>query len=135
METPKNFEKIFGLLKARYNGKEYSYDKKMNPVVGRLWWTKPESVLWLYSTDNDEEGYEGSQTQLGVNMTGQVVWGYYSHCSCNYYGECDGEHKVYDVSPEQKKHMYELTNVPDEIEVILKEKLKNVLKDFRELIR
>ncbi|MDD3906487.1 MAG: hypothetical protein PHS46_08225 [Candidatus Omnitrophica bacterium] len=94
------------------------------PVVGRLYWVKPEKVLWLYSTSN-EESYEGHQTQFGIDINGVVWWGYFSHCSCYSYDEYDGS--VKEFVPEDFK-CYELTEVAPDILLILAERIKKLNK-------
>jgi hypothetical protein len=69
-----NFEKI----KLMYNGdisKSY-YDWASIDLPIELTWGIPQEVIWLYSTSN-EEGYEGSQTQIGIDKEGKVMWGYF----------------------------------------------------------
>lgn len=136
LKVPENFEAIMDFLKARYNkwSRANDYDEKTNPVVGKLWWSKPDNVLWLYSTDNDEEGYEGNQTQFGVDTLGVVHWAYYSHCSCNSYSDYDGETKAYSPKTHTRKD-YELENIPEDIKPILVKRLREVLKDFRKTLK
>lgn len=52
------------------------------------WWQGPKDVVWV-AWSNNEEDYEGSQTQIGVREDGTLVWEYQSHCSCNSYGDSE----------------------------------------------
>lgn len=92
------------------------------PIVGHLWWTKPQTVLWIFATNNEED-YEGSQTQFGITEDGTVVWGFYSHCSCNYYSDYEGEFKELE---EKDYKQYELEKVPAEFLKIIKERLAEI---------
>lgn len=52
-------------------------------IIGTLWWDNP-NLVWILVTDA-EEGYEGSQSQVGVDKEGNLRWEFQSHCSCNSY--------------------------------------------------
>ncbi len=98
------------------------------PIIGDLWWTVPEDVFWLYSTQNDE-GYEGSQTQFGVKQDGTIVWGFFSHCSCYGYEDYDGE--VNNLTDENEVHTrktYKLNDVDNGVLLIMKQRLKEISK-------
>lgn len=110
--------------KARFNRQYNTWDEIRNEIVGRLYWVKPENVLWLYATSNDE-GYEGHQTQFGIDINGVVWWAYFSHCSCYNYEEYDGT--VKEFAPEDFK-CYELTEVAPDILLILAERIKKLNK-------
>ena len=95
IKLPKKIVECFDAYKAKYNDETYdgmAY-KNINSIVGKLWWVEPKEVLWLYATNNDEEGYEGSQTQIGIKKDGALVWAFYSHCSCNWYSDYTGKIK------------------------------------------
>lgn len=84
-----------------------------NELGIRVWWENSEMV-WVFSTNN-EEGYEGSQTMLGVTKEGKVYWSYQSHCSCNgYEAESDLTNSKQFTEPTEK--IYELQTVPEDWE-------------------
>lgn len=56
---------------------------KAGKIIG-VWWDNP-NLIWIYSTENEEEQYEGEQSQMGVAKDGSLRWEFQSHCSCNYY--------------------------------------------------
>lgn len=113
------------------------YKSKFNPkgrctesnILGHvLHWTIPKEVLWLYATNNEED-YEGSQTQIGIKKDGTVVWGFFSHCSCYGYEEYEGEfEELKEDNLIHTEKYYEMKNVDKEILKILKERLKQISK-------
>jgi hypothetical protein len=51
LKIPKNFENAFPLMKTLYNPAPLrSWEANMVPVIGKLWWVKPQEILWLYAT-------------------------------------------------------------------------------------
>ncbi len=113
---------------GKYNKYGDHWDAKENPIIGKLWWNVPADILWLYSTQN-EEGYEGSQTQFGVRKDGTIVWGYFSHCSCYGYEDYKGE--VSELNDENEIHTrktYELEDVDTGVLLIMKQRLKEISK-------
>jgi len=114
--------KNFKEAKKLFNGE----NEQPNTVVGKLYWTNPSNVLWLWSTDN-QEGYEGSQTQIGINKKGKFVWGYFSHCSCFGYEDYTGETNSF---PPKDFKSYEFESIDKDINVILDHRLNLVAKVF-----
>ena len=110
----------------RINPNSYSSDCE-NEFVGKLEWTNPNDVLWLYCTEN-EEGYEGNQTQIGVQKDGTIVWSYYSHCSCYGYENFDGEFKPYEETDDHTQKNFKMEGVEPNILKIIKERLKRISK-------
>ena len=137
IDIPKEIQDYFSSYKNKYNHKnKNSWEDSISLIVGKLWWTVPDEVLWLYSTNN-EEGYEGSQTQFGIKKDGTVVWGYFSHCSCYGYEDYKGE--ITELNDENEIHTrktYELKEVDQNLLIIIENKLKQIsklgLKDITE---
>lgn len=119
LKLPKKLTECFSSYKYKFNLSGLS-------ALGKMWWQKPDDVIWLYSTDN-EEGYEGSQTQFGILKDGTVVWGFFSHCSCFGYEAYDGKHKEFNGTDEDYKQ-YELEKVPKDVLDILKQKIKDMIR-------
>lgn len=63
--------------------KEYEWSSEAESLIGHVWWDNP-NLVWILVT-NKEEGYDGSQSQIGVAKDGTLRWEYQSHCSCNGY--------------------------------------------------
>jgi len=78
----------------------------------------------LYSTSRTED-YEGSQTQIGIDKEGKLMWGYFSHCSCYGYEDYNGDYKEFEDNEDTFK-MYEMNEVPKEILIILKGRIKEI---------
>ena len=75
-------------LKIMFNG--LPGNTGQTTPFGHQHWNVPSDVLWLDYTSN-EEGYDGSQTQIGIKQDGTIVWGYFSHCSCYGYEDYRGQ--------------------------------------------
>lgn len=129
LEVNNQMRKEWDNLKSRFNDFPQNKDNYniKSELKWKFWWTNPQEVLWLWATDNEED-YEGSQTQFGVTKDGTVVWAFFSHNSCFYYDEYEGNSKKFD------KHdfkSYELEEVPKNILIKLKKRIelvKNILK-------
>lgn len=130
LKIPKKIQDYFSSFKHKFNTKsvsEYSSEVDVS-IIGHLYWTIPENVLWLYATNN-EEGYDGSQTQFGIKQDGTIVWGYFSHCSCYGYEDYNGEISyLKDENDIHTRKTYELENVDDRVVEIMKERLKEINK-------
>lgn len=97
------------------------YDKKQDTVIGELYWNNPNLIFVLVTSN--EEGYDGSQTQIGIDKGGKLRWEYQSHCSCNGY-EDSHEHGT-DFKPEVKT--YELESVPLDWENKIQENIEKII--------
>ena len=117
-------------IEDSYYGNLYVVDYE-NELGWKFWWNKPMEVLWLSATDN-KENYEGSQTQFGVKKDGTIVWAFFSHCSCYYYEDYGGNVNNF---KEKDFKSYELENVPKEIMLILKDKMKRIRAWLKEGIK
>lgn len=138
IDIPKEIIECWGSYKHKFNPpKKNSWDADLRILGSVLYWTIPEEVIWLYSTNNSEDGYDGSQTQIGVTKEGKVVWGFFSHCSCYDYESYEGEFK--ELSEDNLVHTekyYHMENVNTDVLIILKDRLKQIseigLKDNEE---
>lgn len=111
---------------AFFQPKVNSWEDMKTPI-GNLYWANP-NILFLITTSN-EEGYEGSQTQIGLSKDGRLMWEYQSHCSCNGY-ETSHEHgKELEVT----KKTYELNDVPLDWESQIRENIDKLLKAYAAL--
>lgn len=93
-----------------------------------LWWNNP-NLIWVYVSDNEED-YEGSQEQVGLDKDGVLRWEFQSHCSCNYYEDTDGlpvEFPLAQSMVEVTKKSFRLNDIPEDWESIVKENLKKIL--------
>jgi len=79
VEVIKNWQAIRD--KLIISEEKHSSEKKT--AIGEIYWDNP-NVVWVLATKN-EESYEGSQTQIGVDKDGVLRWEYQSHCSCDGY--------------------------------------------------
>ena len=129
LKIPKKIVEYWSSYKHKFNPKgKYEWNPTSEILGNVLHWTLPEEVLWLYATNNSE-GYDGSQTQIGVTKEGKVVWGYFSHCSCYGYEDYKGEFK--ELNEDNLIHTekyYEMENIEKEVLVILKDRLKQISK-------
>ena len=75
-----------------------------------LYWDNP-SILFIAKTDNEED-YEGSQTQIGIAQNGSVRWEYQSHCSCNSYEDSAGLQT--ELNLESTLKSFELREIPED---------------------
>ncbi len=104
---------------------EYTQTKTLNGYTSA--WDNP-SILWLM-VNVDGSGYEESGNQVGITKDGRIVWEYQSHCSCNTFGDNaghgDGELCLgCDIKP----NSWELSQLPEEWEKIVKVNLEEILK-------
>lgn len=140
IKIPKKITDYWGSYKHKFNPTpKNSYDEIICPIIGKLWWVVPQEVLWLYTTNN-EEGYDGNQTQFGIKKDGTIVWGYFSHCSCYGYEDYRGEFtELTDDNIIHTKKTYELENVDFGVLEIMKKRLKEIskqgLKDTNEGVK
>ncbi len=121
LEIPVQIIDCWNAYKWKYNHFEDKYTRPNG--LFKLWWDVPKDVLWLYATSN-EENYEGSQTQIGIQKNGTRVWGFFSHCSCNSYEEYDG--KFEEFIDTQKN--YELEKIDIDILNILKDRIQKITR-------
>lgn len=127
IKIPKKIIDYWSSYKNKFNKNDYY--KGDNPVIGNLYWIVPNEVIWIYTT-NREEGYDGSQTQIGIKKDGTIVWGYFSHCSCYGYEEYGGEFE--ELSEDNLIHTekyYEISDVPIDILKIIKNRIKEISKE------
>ena len=127
MKLPK-LKMNFYEAKAKFNKspdyRNYTDISGNNPIIGTLFWTNPPNVLWLYATDNEED-YEGHQTQFGIDEQGNIYWAYYSHCSCNGYSDKDDTTNLF---KEEDWKCYELTDVSKEVFTIMADRIRKLNK-------
>lgn len=120
--------KITKKISEHFKSYKNKFNNQENDIVGKLFWVVPEEVLWLYSTNN-EEGYDGNQTQIGIKQDGTIVWAYFSHCSCFGYEDFNGEYKeLTDENLIHTRKTYEMENVDTEALKIIKKRLKEISK-------
>jgi len=126
-ETQKLVNKVvknWETLKSKEKLKKEDYGSEFTSVIGELYWDNP-NCLWVLATQN-EEGYDGSQTQIGLTKEGKIVWEYQSHCSCDGYYDSHEHLPELDLS----KKNYELDKIPLDWENKIQENIKKILKDF-----
>lgn len=75
---------------------------------------------------NNVEGYEGSQTQLGICKDGTIRWEYQSHCSCNSYEDSEGDGEIFCTKTMEKKD-FELEGIPLNWQEKVEENIKKLL--------
>lgn len=115
-----NFDAVKNLPKTKED-----YVSGIENCIGKFYWDNP-NLAWVYVAGS-EEGYEGSQTQLGISRDGKIKWSYQSHCSCNDY---EDENEIGEDFPTTEKN-YELDRIPEDWEKIVCDnilKLKNAVK-------
>ena len=130
IKISKKISEYFSSYKSKFNRKnKYDWASEVDePVIGQIWWTVPDEVLWLYATNNSE-GYEGSQTQIGIKKDGTLVWGYFSHCSCYNYSSYKGE--VKELTEDNLIHTqkyYELEKIDIGAMDLIKKRIKQINK-------
>lgn len=103
--------------------KKSEYGSEFDSVIGDIYWNNP-NVIWVFATTN-EEGYEGSQTQVGLTKDGKLVWEYQSHCSCNGYEDSE---QIPDEFLKADLKRYELNDVPLDWEDKIRENIEILLK-------
>lgn len=106
---------------------DWSSDRKS--IIGHLWWDNP-NLVWVLITDNDE-GYEGSQAQVGISENGKLLWEYQSHCSCNGYE--DSQDNGDEFLPELSKKTFEIeyNKIPYDWENQISENIKKLLNNLK----
>ncbi len=102
--------------------KKWDALKLLKDPLGAPHWEN-EKLLWVFLTQR-EEGYEGSQTQLGLRKDGVVVYEYQSHCSCNSY---ETSHEGGCPMPEDTTKSHELRDVPAEWKVIVAANIEKMI--------
>lgn len=90
-----------------------------------LWWDNP-NVIWLHVTDNEED-YEGSQEQYGIDKNGIYRYEYQSHCSCNNYE--DSSH-IPDEFTANTKKSFMLENVDTDLDKIFKDAINELVEKY-----
>lgn len=70
-------------VRASFVLSKEEYGTECETRIGHIWWDNP-NLIWILVT-NKKEGYEGSQSQVGLAKDGTLRWEYQSHCSCNDY--------------------------------------------------
>lgn len=112
-------------IKEKQVAKKPKYGSECETVIGgKLWWNNP-NLIFVLVTDQ-EEGYEGSQAQIGISKDGKIRWEYQSHCSCNGYE--NSEDKGEEFLPELSKKSYELNSIPLDWETQIQENIKKLLE-------
>ena len=95
---------------------------KSKEIIGSTHWSNP-NLIWVLVTDR-EEGYEGSQAQIGITRDGKIVWEYQSHCSCNGYEDTLG---IPEEFTEEDLKSYELEGLTEEWETRVTRNIKEML--------
>lgn len=112
-------------VKNSYILKKDEYGSEREMKIGEIWWDNP-NVIWVLVTGNDE-GYEGSQTQVGLTKDGRLLWEYQSHCSCNYYEDSSEIEAEFLTAIQDTKKSYELGSIPLDWETKIAENIKQLL--------
>ncbi len=110
-------------VKATQVIKKEEYGAGRETVIGKLHWDNPD-LIFVLVTDR-EEGYEGSQAQIGITKDGKVRWEYQSHCSCNSYEDSTGIGQEFD--PKLSRKDYQLSEIPLDWDTIIKENIIKML--------
>jgi len=85
-ETQKLIQKVvknWNKIRNNFIVEKAEYGAGGKTKIGEIWWDNP-NLIWIFVSDKDE-GYEGSQSQVGITKDGVLRWEYQSHCSCNSY--------------------------------------------------
>lgn len=120
-----------------YKGKEVSEKKEWSGSTSvetlngyGTEWDNPD-LLWVFSESESEGGgYDGSGIQVGLAKDGKFYWEYQSHCSCNEFYDSTG-HDVENelcLGCDEKPKSYELSQLPNDWEKIVKVNLEEILK-------
>ena len=119
----KKVVKKFDELKRTQVLKKEEYGSSFISVIGEFHWNNPD-LLFVFTTNNEED-YEGSQTQVGISRDGKLYWEYQSHCSCDDYEDSKGLEKEF--PPKDEKHSYELEGIPLDWEERIQKNIKLLL--------
>ena len=117
----KNWESV----KSHQVLKKEEYGSGRETVIGKLWWDNPDLIFVLVT--DQEEGYNGSQAQVGITKDGRIRWEYQSHCSCNDYEDSMGDGDG-DFVPELSKKSYELKGIPLDWEAQIRTNIEKLLE-------
>jgi len=115
--------KNWDLIKSKQVLKKEDFGSGRETIIGKLWWDNPDLIFVLIT--DQEEGYDGSQAQIGVSKDGKLRWEYQSHCSCNYYEDSSGLGEEF--VPELSKKSYELNSIPLDWEKIITGNIEKLL--------
>lgn len=109
-----------------YNTSDYTEVKTLNGYTTS--WENP-NLLWLL-VNIEGGGYEASGNQVGLTKDGKLVWEYQSHCSCDSFEDSKAPHGDGELclGCEEKPKSYELNNLPNDWEKIIKVNLEEILK-------
>lgn len=88
-----------------------------------------KNLIWLM-VNVDGSGYDESGNQVGLSRDGKIVWEYQSHCSCNSFGDTSKTHGDGELclGCEEKPKSYQLSQLPEEWEKIVKVNLEEIVK-------
>lgn len=111
-------------IKSKYVLSKEDYGSGRETLIGKLWWDNP-NLIFVLVTDK-EEGYDGSQAQIGISKDGKIRWEYQSHCSC--YGYEDSDELGEEFKPELSKKSYELREIPLDWENQIRKNIKKLIK-------
>ena len=111
----------FDALKARET-KSVTYGSSFTSPIDSFHWNNP-NLIWLLTTNN-EEGWEGSQTQIGMTRDARLVWEYQSHCSCDSYEDST---VIGNEFPPTTTKSFELNAIPLDWEAQIVKNLTNLL--------
>lgn len=126
-ETQSLLKKVvrkFDKIRAGFVTKKEEYGSESDSLIGHIWWDNHE-LVWIFATDK-EEGYEGSQSQVGVDCDGKLRWEYQSHCSCNSYEDTNGLPAQF-TQDTLKSFDFTYTEPPLDWEVKMQENMKKLL--------
>ena len=120
-ELVSNWDKV----KSSMVLKQEDYGAGKETRIGKLWWDNTD-LIFVLVTDK-EEGYEGSQAQIGISKEGGIRWEYQSHCSCNDYEDSSGTGigAEFDLT----KKSYELASIPLDWEEQIRNNIKKLLTE------
>lgn len=118
-EVVKNWDSI----KTKQVIKKEDYGSGFESPIGNIYWDNPKLIFVLVT--NNQEDYEGSQTQIGITKERKLRWEYQSHCSCNGYEDSSDAGAEF---PPLEKKSYELDGVPLDWEEKIAENIKKILK-------
>jgi len=116
-ELVNNWDKVKSTMFLR----KIDYGSGKETRIGNLWWDNAD-LIFVLVTDM-EEGYEGSQAQIGISKEGGIRWEYQSHCSCNDYEDSSGLGNEFDLT----KKGYELNAIPLDWEEQIRNNIKKLL--------
>lgn len=125
-ETQELLSKIvenWDVIRAKFVLTKGNKPWEADTLIGNIGWDNP-NLIWILSKEK-EDGYEGSQFQIGVAKDGSLCWEYQSHCSCNGYEDTS---ELPEQFTEETKKSFNFTNtVPPTWEKEMCENMTKIL--------